>query len=211
MGQDKPETLVEVLEERECYRFDHLFRVVETRLRHRRRDGSMSPPMVRVDFERGPAVAVLVVNPETDTVVLVRQFRYSAYALGQRSGEGGTGGWLLEIPAGILEEGEEPEVVARREVLEETGYRLRGSLEPLGAILPSAGASSEVTHIFLATVAESDRVAEGGGLPHEHEDIEVVHVGITEALDLVPAGKVKDAKTVIALQHLALRRLAARG
>ena len=164
MEREQGRDLVEVLEEDERYRFGRLFRIVEARLRHRRADGSMSPPILRVDFERGPAVAVVLVREDTDQVVLVRQFRFSAYAEGRRAGRGAGCGWLLEILAGILEEGESPEVVARREAFEETGYRIPGDLVALGSMLPSAGASSEVVHLFLASVTADDRVGEGGRL-----------------------------------------------
>ena len=202
--------LVEVLEERECYRFRRLFRIVEARLRHRRTDGTWSPELTRVNFERGPAAAVLLHDPQADTVILTRQFRYPAHVAGSScAGAAPDSGWLLEIPAGILEDDAGVEELARREVLEEVGYELRGDLECLGTLYPSPGASSERITLFLATVAPGHRVADGGGVAHEGEDIEVLAVPLDQALDLVRRGEIRDAKTVVALQRLALRRYAA--
>ncbi len=216
--QADPRYQVEILERREQYRFHSLFRVVEVRLRHGLRDGSLGAPQLRVDFERGAAAAVLLHDPRRDEVVLVRQFRYPAYAaLTGHSGPSipestpelvaGEGAWLLEIPAGILEAGDEDiEELARREVLEEVGYQLRGELRRWHDVFPSPGACSERVTIFYAQVEMSDRIAPGGGVAGEGEDIEVVVLPVARALALLRQGDISDAKTVIALQALALER-----
>lgn len=212
--QADPRYQVEILERREKYRFHSLFKVVEVRLRHGLRDGSLGPPQLRVDFERGAAAAVLLHDPQRDEVVLVRQFRYPAYAALRHHGTASEadsatveGAWLLEIPAGILDaEDGGVEQLARREVLEEAGYQLRGELRRLYDVFPSPGACSELVTIFYAQVEIADRVAAGGGLAGEGEDIEVLTLPLARALELLRQGGISDAKTVIALQALALER-----
>jgi len=186
------------------------FRFERTELRHERFDGSMSEAIVRVNFERGDGVAVLLWNPDTERVVLVRQFRYSAWAALARDAGGeppdGRAAWMLEIVAGMQDGGRAAAEVARAELLEEAGYHVRGELHYLLTIYPSPGGTSERIFVFRADVEASDRVAQGGGLAHEHEDVEVVELPLHEALAKVRSGEITDAKTVVALQHLALER-----
>ena len=110
---------------------DAFFKVDEAVLRHERRDGSLSPELSRLNLERGDGVAALLYRTDEDRVVLVRQFRYPAWL---RDGPG----WILEIVAGMLKEGEDPQEAMRREIHEETGYtgcRAGAGLE----LLPDAG------------------------------------------------------------------------
>ncbi|NLG28594.1 MAG: NUDIX hydrolase, partial [Chloroflexi bacterium] len=95
--------------------------------------------------------------------------------------------------------------------LEEAGYRLE-TLEPLGACYLSPGACTERIHLYLAPISPAQRVAAGGGLPGTGENIRVCALPLAEALAMVTDGRIRDAKTIIALQHLALRAgLAAQG
>jgi ADP-ribose pyrophosphatase len=141
------------------------------------------------DFEvvRHPgAAAVLPVTPDGD-VLLVRQFRPAI----RRS--------LMEIPAGVLDvDGEDPLGCAARELFEETGYRHR-SLEFLGGIYTSAGVADEYIHLFEALT--SDR-QEG---PSE-EGIEVLRRPLDEMVTAARAGRVRDAKTAVALLLAGVRR-----
>ena len=82
------------------------------------------------------AVAIAPVTADGD-LLLVRQFRFA------------TRDWLLEVPAGKLDPGEEPDAAAARELEEETGYRA-GRLEPLGWVWTTPGFSNEVIHLYLA-------------------------------------------------------------
>ena len=119
---------------------DAFFKVDEAVLRHERRDGSLSPELSRLHLERGDGVAALLYRTDEDRVVLMRQFRYPAWL---REGPG----WILEIVAGMLKEGEDPQEAIRRESHEETGYRV-AALEPVSAFTwrraapPSASTSS---------------------------------------------------------------------
>jgi nudix-type nucleoside diphosphatase (YffH/AdpP family) len=175
---------------------DGFFKVERAVLRHERFDGRMSAPLTRLLFERGDAVAVLPYDPQRRQVVLVQQFRYPAYV---RAGPG----WLWEIIAGMQEEGQTPEEVARREALEEAGCRLN-TLQHLMTVYPSPGASAERVHIYLAAFTPQQRVAPGGGLPEDGEDIRVQEFDLDEAWRMVADGRIVDAKTILALQYLAL-------
>lgn len=204
MSETIHDSAIEILRREERYRFGTLLRVVEAKLRHRLLDGSMSPEITRIACEQGRAAAVVAHDPVADAVLLVRQFRFPALA--RRSA---ADSWLLEIPAGLEDDDETLEDVARREVLEETGYRLDGALERVCTVFPSPGLSSEELHLFYATFSAGDRPERGGGADGEHEDIEVLVLPVTEAFDRLRRGEIADAKTVLGLQHLALRRAAA--
>jgi ADP-ribose pyrophosphatase len=148
-------------------------------------------------YHRTPAATILLYDPVKETVVLVRQFRLPAYLEGYAA-------WMAETPAGLLD-GEHPEEAIRREVIEETGYRVQG-VRPLFKLLMSPGAVTEVVHFFAATVDTSDRVALGGGLADEHEDIEVMVLPLTDAMAMIERGEIFDGKTIILLQWAMLNR-----
>ncbi|HEX8166759.1 MAG TPA: NUDIX hydrolase [Beijerinckiaceae bacterium] len=147
--------------------------------------------------DHGAAVAVLPYDPGRRTVLLVRQFRAPlAHACGEDS--------LLEAPAGMLDE-DDPEDCARREAEEEVGLRLT-ALEPVGAVWSMPGVSTERMHLFLAPYAQGDRIAAGGGLAEEHENIEVVEMPLSELAGMAEHGALADLKTLALVQALRLRR-----
>ena len=125
------------------------FRIDRYMLRHRLFGGGWSAPVMREVFERGHSVAVLLYDPRPDVVVLIEQFRAGAMAAKM-------GPWLIECVAGIIDEGETPEEVARRESIEECGCSI-GRIEPIGEFLYSTGACSEVCHLFVGEVDSSGR------------------------------------------------------
>lgn len=175
--------------------FQGHFRIERVTLRHRRHDGRWTAPYTREVFERGHAVAVLPYDPALDRVVLIEQLRVPPILAGRPARQ-------LEIAAGIIEEGETPRDVARRELAEETGLKAR-SLRRLFSTLPTPGASSETIALFLALV---DASAAGGhhGLPEEHEEIRVLALPAQEAFRLMDQGKIENATALLALQWLAL-------
>jgi nudix-type nucleoside diphosphatase (YffH/AdpP family) len=141
--------------------------------------------------------------------VLVRQFRYPVYASvapGERLRKAATEAWMLEIIAGVEEEGQTPAEVVRREACEEAGYEIRGELDPVAHVFVSPGASSEQVSIFLGHIDSGRRTGPGGGLAEEGEDTQVVVLPRVEALAMLRRGEIADAKTVIALQHLAAQQ-----
>jgi len=177
--------------------YDGFFKLDRITLRHERFDGTMSPPQAILNLERGDAVGVLLHDVERDVLILAEQFRYAAH---ERTGQG----WILDIIAGMVEEGESAEQVARREALEEAGYRLE-ELEFIAAFFVSPGGSTEHIHLFYAPVCASQRISEGGGVGSE--DIRLVELPFDEAWTRVEDGRICDAKTIIALQWLRLKSL----
>ena len=149
-------------------------------------------------FDRRHAAAILLHNTERDTVTLVRQLRIAAHLSGEYP-------YLLETPAGFIDDGETALQAALREAREETGYMIARATPAFAAFM-SPGSVTEKLHGFYAAVKDADRVAEGGGLDDEHEDLEVVELGFAEALEMVEAGEIIDAKTIMLLQWAALRR-----
>lgn len=196
MSDDNPDLLhVEVLESRIGYK--GFFRIDVHRLRHRRFDGGMTDEMQREIFERGHAAAVLPYDPVRDEVLLIRQFLPGAYF----------GGGLprpLQIIAGMIEEGETAEEVARREAVEEAGVAI-GRLELAHAFLPSPGGSSERVSVFCA---EADLAAAGGihGLAAEHEDIRVEVYPADQAIAMLDDGRIEAGPAVVALSWFARHR-----
>jgi nudix-type nucleoside diphosphatase (YffH/AdpP family) len=198
---------VKIEHETEQYAFGSLFRIVEARLRYRRFDGRMSQPITRVNFERGDAVGVLLYDRQQDAVILVRQFRYPVYAglpAEARRGEGAQQAWLLEIVAGIVEGDQSAPEVARKELLEEAGYKVQGDLYFIATIYPSPGGSSERIHIYWGEVSATEQTHAGGGLEQEGEDTQVVVLPLQVAMDMIASGKIIDGKTIVALQYLVL-------
>jgi nudix-type nucleoside diphosphatase (YffH/AdpP family) len=198
---------VKILDLADDYSFGKLFRVVRVRLQYRRFDGRMSDPVTRINFERGDSVGVLLYDPQDDAVVLVRQFRYPVYAsLGpdERAGDGARQAWTLEIVAGVQDAGLTVTGVAHKELMEEAGYKVKGGLQPITTIYPSPGGTSERIHLFLGEVDQRQRAGKGGGVVAEGEDTQIVVLPFHEAMAMVARGEICDAKTIIALQHLAL-------
>ena len=160
------------------------------------RDGA-THRLRREIYHRTPAACILLYDPKRDTVVLVKQFRLPAYLAGEPA-------WLVEAPAGLLDE-DNPEDAIRREAMEETGYRLR-EVRFLFKAFMSPGAIMEHIHFFFAPVDLADRINGGGGLADEHEDIEVLELPLDEALAMIESGEICDAKTIMLLQWAAINR-----
>ena len=184
---------VEILKRQECYR-GH-FRVDRLSLRHRLFGGGWSETMTREVFERGDAVAVLPWDLNTDSLILVEQFRPGAIRQADSP-------WMLELIAGVVEPGESDPEVAHRESMEEAGCEL-DRLHPIATFYPSAGACSEQIRLFIG---ETTGAVHGAikGLDSEYEDILVHQLPRTEALAILDRGDINNGHTLIALQWLAL-------
>ncbi|SEQ89934.1 ADP-ribose pyrophosphatase [Nitrosomonas sp. Nm51] len=186
---------LQVLEQTVCYQ--GFFRIDRYRLRHRLFSGGWSQPIMRELFERGHAAAVLPYDPDRDEVILIEQFR-----IGAMRAPGGP--WLLEIVAGIIEDGEQAEDVVKRESIEEAGCTV-ADLIPLYDYLVSPGGMTERVALFCGRV---DTARAGGvfGVAHEGEDIRVHVVAYSTALQYLKSGRINSASAIIALQWLALNR-----
>jgi ADP-ribose pyrophosphatase len=173
------------------------FRIDRYRLRHRKFDGGWSQALDRELFERGHAVAVALYDPDRHELVLIEQFRPGAMSAAQTPWYDGSP-WLLECVAGIIDEGESPEDVVRREALEESGCTV-SNLEYVCKYLASPGASSETVFVYCGQV-DSSRAGGVHGLDHEGEDIRVIAVPVDEAMAWLDEGRFVNALTIIALQ-----------
>ncbi len=149
-------------------------------------------------MDRGDSVAVLLFEKDTESFLLTRQFRFPA-AIKDQKDEIPNAGWLDEIPAGKLEEGENPHDCAKREVMEELGYRCE-SLEKITHFYVSPGGTSERIWLFYSEVQSSDKIGEGGGLDSEHENIQLIRYHIDDLFLQIGKGEIRDAKTIVAVQ-----------
>ncbi|MES0321153.1 ADP-ribose diphosphatase [Citrobacter sedlakii] len=165
------------------------------RFRHRLFNGEMSQEVRREIFERGHAAVLLPFDPERDEVVLVEQVRIAAYDTSDTP-------WLLELVAGMIEDSETVDDVARREAMEEAGIVVKRT-KPVLSYLASPGGTSERSSIM---VGEVDATTANGihGLADENEDIRVHVVSREQAYQWVEEGKIDNAASVIALQWLQL-------
>ena len=161
-------------------------RVLDVNVEHvRYPDGSDG--QLEIVRHRGAAAALPVYRPgewpggPDAAVILIRQHRHA------------TGGYLWELPAGKLDDGESPKSCAARELEEETGVRAK-ELRHLTTIWTTPGFTDERIHLFLATGLERGRVA-----LEAHEFIERHEMPLQEAVERVRSGEIDDAKTMIAL------------
>jgi nudix-type nucleoside diphosphatase (YffH/AdpP family) len=151
-------------------------------------------------YDIGDAVAVLLYDPERRTIIFTRQFRIAAVCNGHFDG------MLLEVPAGKIEDDLTPEETVRKEVAEETGYRIN-EITPVLAPYMSPGSFTEKLYLYTAPYTPSQKKEKGGGLEEEGESIEIVEVPFSEALAMLRRGEIVDAKTILLLQHAALEGL----
>ena len=142
---------------------------------------------VELEVVRHPGAAAVVPLKDDGTVVLIRQFRHAA------------GGFIYEIPAGKLHPGEDPTACAARELEEEIGYRA-GRFELLSSIFTAPGFTDEVIHIYKATGLTAGRQQ-----LDRDEVLEVIELPLSEAVRLIVAGTIRDAKSIVGLQSVYLR------
>lgn len=186
---------IDIIERKTVYQ--GYFRIDAYTLRHRKFDGTWTGEMRRELFERGHAAAVLLYDPALNRFVMCEQFRIGAYA-------GGMSAWQMEDVAGIIEEGETPEAVARREAEEEAGRTIT-DLWPIQRYLASPGGTTESIYLYLGRVSTEGA---GGvfGLASENEHIRVTVMDEATIRNLMDAGKIENAATLIAVQWFFLNR-----
>ena len=142
------------------------------------------------------AVGVVLYDPQQRSVVLVEQFRIGCYREENP--------WAMEIVAGIIEAGEQPEEVAQRESVEEAGCEVL-ALEKIASYFSSPGNCAEQLHLFAGRV-DSTQARAFAGLADEHEDIRVHVLSLVDAVALLAAGKIVNSHAIIALQWLQLNQ-----
>lgn len=179
---------------------DGYFKVDKYTFEHRKHDGGWSEPLTREVFERGHAVCVVLFDPDLDRLVFVEQFRPGAFAALSSPwfDEKEQSPWLVECVAGIIDAGETPETVAKRESLEEANCEVT-DLIPALHYLVSPGGTSESMFIY---VGRTDASNAGGihGLAHEGEDLRVFSVSTATALEWLDQGRFNNSMTLIAMQ-----------
>ncbi|GAA2712363.1 NUDIX domain-containing protein [Actinoplanes palleronii] len=163
---------------------------------YRRGDGQWTSEQ-RETYDRGDGATVLLYDPERETVLFTRQFRYPVYVNGHPDG------MFVETAAGLLD-GDDPAAAIRREASEELGVAI-GELEPVFVVWTSPGSVTERIHCFAAPYSAASRVGAGGGLADEGEDIAAVELPFAQALTQIETGEIADAKTIMLLQWAALR------
>jgi nudix-type nucleoside diphosphatase (YffH/AdpP family) len=147
-------------------------------------------------YDRGNGAVILLYDATRRTVLLTRQFRYPVYVNGHPDG------MLVEAAAGLLDD-DAPEAAIRREAMEETGHEV-GELEHVFDAYMSPGSVTERLHFFAAPYSADTARHAGGGIADEGEQIDVIELGIDEALDRIGTG-IQDAKTIMLLQWAVLR------
>ncbi len=165
----------------------------------RRADGSWQRQQ-RETYDRGNGATLLLYQPDSRCVILIRQFRFPAFVNGHD-------GMLVEAPAGLLDQAT-PEERIRAEVEEETGYRV-GQVRKIFEAFMSPGSVTEKLFFFVAEYDATSKISAGGGIEAEGEDIEVLELPIDDALAMIRRGEIVDGKTIMLLQYAALHLFAA--
>ena len=171
--------------------YDGFFKMVRYDFRHRLFAGGWSDTVKREIFERGHAVAVLPYDPVLEEFVLIEQVRIGAMATCESP-------WLIEVIAGVIDEGETQTSVCIREAQEEAGIQLDKVTKAL-SYLASPGGTTERIHIFMAQT-DASKASGIHGLDYEAEDIKVHRVKEKDALKWLESGRIDNAAAIIALQ-----------
>ncbi len=191
---------IEITERRLIHEgFGRLERIV---FRRRRRDGDMGT-LTREILDTGDGASILPYDRARGTIILIRQFRGVAFLKDGRDA-------LIETCAGKLE-GADPLTRIIKETEEECGIRLSGTPRRLFEAYSSPGSFGERMTFFVAPYTAEDRIAAGGGLVDEGEDIEVIETTLDGALDWVERGEIIDVKTLLHLYHAKATGLMERG
>lgn len=133
-------------------------------------------------IEHAGAVAIIALDKEGQ-IIMVRQYRKPVEQV------------LLEIPAGTMEEGEDPLLCAQRELREETGYTA-GSWQKILSYYSTPGFTDELLHLYLAT-----DLSAGDTQPDEDEFVETAVLPLEQAYQLIFDGQIVDGKSIIGIQY----------
>jgi len=171
------------------------FRMIKYYFTHALFSGGTSEVIERELFERDTAVAVIPYDPVTDEIVLVEQIRVGTFGHDVNP-------WMIELVAGMIEEGELADDVAVRELTEETGLSCQ-RLEKVMSYLVSPGGTSEKIDLYIAQVdaASASKIA---GLEEEGEDIRTLRLSVSEVIEQLHQTSFQNGVTLVGLQWLAL-------
>ncbi|MCL6218293.1 NUDIX domain-containing protein [Zunongwangia pacifica] len=150
-------------------------------------------------YDKGDGSAIILYNKETHKIILTRQFRIPTYVNGNNDG------YMIEACAGLLD-GLTPEECVVKETEEETGYKIETPKRLFHSYMV-AGAVTEIIYFFIAPYNESMKIAKGGGLKDEGEEIEILEFDFDEAYKMIFTGQIIDAKTIMLLQHMKIEKI----
>ena len=153
----------------------------------------------REAYDRGNGATILLYNKQQQTVILTRQFRLPTFINGNDTG------MLIEACAGLLDK-DNPEDCIRRETEEETGYKV-SHVQKIYEAYMSPGSVTEILYFFIAEYSREMKIADGGGIEHEEENIEVLEINIDKAMQMIDTGEIKDGKTIMLLQYIKLHNI----
>ena len=177
---------------------DNWYTLYKFTYEYQKEDGSWEK-QIRESYDRGNGAAILLYNKDRGTVILTKQFRMPTYVNGNPSG------MMIEVCAGVLD-GAEPEDCIKKEVEEETGYRIDHVKKVFESYM-SPGAVTEILHFFIGEYQEQMKIGDGGGAEDETENIEVLEVLFDTAFNMITNGEIKDAKTIMLLQYARLNNI----
>ncbi len=152
----------------------------------------------RETYDRGNGATILLYNRERQTIILTQQFRFPAYVNQHH-------GFLIEACAGLLDEND-PVTCIQRETEEETGYRVRHVRKIFEAFM-SPGSVTERLFFFVAEYSPESKVADGGGLQSDGEDIDILEIPFEQAMSMIETGEIMDGKTIMLLQYVHIHGL----
>jgi GDP-mannose pyrophosphatase NudK len=155
--------------------------------------------LTREAYDRGNGATILLYNKASKTVILTRQFRMPTYLNGNKDG------YLVECCAGLLDK-DNAEDCIRKETEEETGYKVSHVKKVFEAYM-SPGSVTEILYFFVAEYSKDMKISDGGGAHDEHENIEVLELPFSNALEMVKTGEIKDAKTIMLLQYAQINNI----
>ena len=171
--------------------YDGFFKMNEVSLKYKKYDGSWSNEIKRELFSGAQVSAVLPYDPIKKEIVLIQQFRPGTISRNKNN-------YLKEIVAGIIDPGESPEIAAKRECLEETGYKIK-KLTSIQGYYPAPGSSESFYHLFLGEV-DSKNEKKIMGLDTENEDILVESYNINQVKKMMQNGELINGLSLIAIQ-----------
>ena len=154
---------------------------------------------IRESYDRGDGACILLYNSKEKKVVLTKQFRLPSYL------NGNDDGMMIEVCAGLLDE-QDPITCIKNEAEEETGYKITEPKQVF-VLYSTPGAVTEKIHYFIAEYSNDMKISDGGGLEEETEEIEVLEIDFSKAIEMVATGEICDAKTVILLQYAQVNKL----
>lgn len=179
--------------------FDNYLKIDKSHIKHSKANGSVLE-YSRFKLVRPDAVAALVLNVDTNNVILVKQFRYPIATREPYD--------IIEIVAGKIDNGETPEQSICREIMEEIGYLIDESdLELKKEIYPSPGYSTEKIYTYIVRVNNAMKTSNGGGVESEQENLEIIEMPVDEFMSLCREGKIIDAKTLLTSHTLFLQSI----